>query len=120
MRIVAFFKNKISLLWDGILKNSKCISWVLATLILCFSYFVYQEVSFGNERLGHLIEKASMMRNLQEADHLLKEQQKGLILMDGLIMDQRKFIMEQDGAIRMLIDRINDLNGKNRDKGLGI
>jgi hypothetical protein len=118
--MVTFLKEKLALLWGGFQKSSKCISWVLATLILSFSYFIYQEVSFSTERLGHLIEKASMMRNLQEADHLLKEQQKGLILMNGLIGDQRKFIIEQDQAIRMLIDKINELNNKNRIKGLEI
>ena len=118
MRIVAFFKDKTSLLWRGILKNSKCICWVLATLILCFSFYVYQEVSFATERLGHSIEKASMAHNLRGAKSYMSQQNQTMFLMDRVIKDQSFIMIKQDSMIRELLKNLKELLDKKSKKGL--
>ena len=120
MRIVAFFKDKTSLLWRGILKNSKCISWVLATLILCFSFYIHQEVSFATERLGHAIEKASTTHNLREAQNYISQQNQTMFLMDRVIKEQNSMLMEQDSMIRELLKNLSELLGKKSNRGLEI
>jgi len=112
MRIVAFFKDKTNLLWGGILKNSKCICWVLATLILCFSFYVYQEVSFATERLGHSIEKASMAHNLRGAKSYMDQQNQTMFLMDRVIKEffkippQSKFVLSLKKATIRIVTLI--------------
>jgi uncharacterized coiled-coil protein SlyX len=120
MRIVTFFKDAISSLWRVILENSKCISCVLATLIVSFSFYIYQEVNFATERLEHSIEKASLVHNLREAEGHIGQQNQTMFIMDRVIKQQNSIMTKQDAIIKELIKRLNDLIGKKNSRGLEI
>ena len=120
MRIVTFFRDKLSLLRGGVSKNSQSICWVLATLILSFSFYVYQEVSFATERLGHSIEKASLIHDLRGADNHINQQDQAVFFMDRVIKEQNSMLIEQDLMIRELLNKLKELLDKKRDRGLEI
>jgi hypothetical protein len=82
---------------------------MLGTLSVCLVYFTIQEIKVGNERLNHLVEKASMTRTLKDADDYIKVQHKNMLLMEKALQNQQRMLKEQDAVIRTLIDRMNKM-----------
>lgn len=109
MRIVAFFGGLLKSAWGKIEHHSVGLCWMLGTLSVCLVYFTIQEIKAGNERLNHLVEKASMTRTLKDADDYIKVQHKNMFLMEKALQNQQRMLKEQDAVIRTLIDRMNKM-----------
>jgi hypothetical protein len=113
MKIVAFFCGFLKSAWNKIEKHSVGLCWMLGTLSVCFVLFISQEIRIGNDRLNHLVEKASLVRNLKNADNYIQRQHRNMLLMEKGLQEQQKLLIEQDRAIKTLIDKINRSNPKN-------
>ena len=113
MKIVAFFCRILKSAWDKIENHSVGLCWMLGTLSVCFVLFISQEIRIGNNRLNHLVEKASLIRNIKNADNYILKQHRDMLMMEKGLQEQHKILIEQDRAIKSLIDKINRSNPKN-------